>query len=145
MRVQRERGYGDAVCPLGDDNFVSTPIPENYGMRCISRSFLSISRFVDSFTRPDAELLRMAESSNVAVVDGPRLSKGLVGRMQASALAMLKAGRKHGICKFYPEWVREREGNVDTRPRTFVPFMCEGQNIFWTKIPFGQSDDEPGD
>ena len=40
MRVQRERGHGDAVCPSGDDTFVSAPIPENYGVICISGSFL---------------------------------------------------------------------------------------------------------
>ena len=40
MRVQRERRNGDGVCPSGEDTFVSAPIPENYGMRCISRSFL---------------------------------------------------------------------------------------------------------
>ena len=40
MRVRRERGHGDAVCPSGDDTFVSAPIPENYGVICISGSFL---------------------------------------------------------------------------------------------------------
>ena len=40
MRVQRERGHSDAVCPSGDDIFVSAPNPENYGVICISGSFL---------------------------------------------------------------------------------------------------------
>ena len=60
----------------------------------------------------------MAQNRNVAVVDDfeaimipkARLRKGMVGRMQPSAIAMLKTGRKpdgHGIYKCYlnAKWV----------------------------------------
>ena len=33
MRVQRQRRYGNAVCPSGADTFVSLPISKKYGMR----------------------------------------------------------------------------------------------------------------
>jgi hypothetical protein len=46
---------------IGRGTFVPDPIPEKYGMRCISRFFLRINRLVDRFARPDAELQRMAE------------------------------------------------------------------------------------
>lgn len=80
-----------------------------------------MSGLVDPFTWPDAGLHRMAENRNVAVVDGfeavmkpkARLSKGMVCRMQASVMAMLKAGTKpdsHGIHKCHLERARERGG-----------------------------------
>jgi hypothetical protein len=61
----------------------------------------------------------MAADRNVAVVDGleaimrpkARLRKGIVGTMQASAMAN---GSEKG------------EENVNTKLCTFVPFMCEG-------------------
>ena len=101
-------------------------------------------------TRPGAKLQRMAENRNDTVVDGPearmrpkaRSSKGMVSRMQASAMATPEAGRRHGICKRYPEWVRKRGRDI-SRPRTIVSFVCEGQRIIWIKVPFGQDDDEP--
>ena len=35
--------------------------------------------------------------------------------------------------------------NVMSRPRTFVPFVCEGQRIIWGGVPFGRDDEEPAD
>lgn len=69
------------------------PIPENYGMRCISRSFLCISRLVDPFVCTDAELRRMAEKRNVAMMNDfeavmtpkAKLGKGMaIGGQNAS-------------------------------------------------------------
>ena len=91
----------------------------------------------------------MAENRNDTVVDGreaimrpkARSSKDMASRMQASAMAMLEAGRRHGICKRYPEWVRERGGECHIK----TTYHCrEGQSIIWIKVPFGQDDDEPG-
>ena len=53
----------------------------------------------------------MTEHSNDIMVDNfeaimtpkARLSKGMVGRVQASVMAMPQAGRRHGICKGYSE------------------------------------------
>ena len=53
----------------------------------------------------------MAENRNDTVVGDfetimrpkARLSKGMVGREQASTMVMLEAGKKHVICKRYPE------------------------------------------
>ena len=60
----------------------------------------------------------MAENRNDTVVGDfeaimrpkARLSKGVVGMMQTSTMAMLEARRGHGTCKCYPELVRERGG-----------------------------------
>ena len=74
-----------------------------------------------------------AENRNVKVVDDievimrpkARLSEGMAGRIQASARTMLTAGRKHGIHKCYLNGSEKGQGNVNTRPRTFLPFVCE--------------------
>ena len=61
----------------------------------------------------------MADNENVGVVDDfdaimrskAGLSKGMVDRMQASAMEILKACKKrdaHGIHECYPEWGQRR-------------------------------------
>jgi hypothetical protein len=74
----------------------------------------------------------MAADRNVAVVDGleaimrpkARLSKGIVGTMQASAMAWRKPD-SHGIYATL-NGSEKGEENVNTKLCTFVPFMCEG-------------------
>lgn len=82
----------------------------------------------------------MTEHRNVAVVDTfeattrhrARLRKGMVGRMQARAMAILKAGRKpdgHGMHILYINATlngsEKGKGNVNTKLRTFAPFVSE--------------------
>ena len=95
----------------------------------------------------------MAEHSNDTVMDDfeaimtpkARLSKGMVGRVQASTMAMLQAGEGMAYVKATLNRSEKEEGNVISRPRTIGPIVCEGQSIIWIKVPFGQGDDEPGE
>ena len=87
----------------------------------------------------------MAENRNVAVVDDFEASKGMVGRIQASAMEM---GASLTVTGYMNATLNESEngnGNINTTPRTFVPFVYEGYSIIWIKVAFDQGDDEPRD
>ena len=82
----------------------------------------------------------MAKDRNVAAVDDfeaimkpeVRLGKGMVGRTQASAMAMLKAGESLTVTEYmdacYPAWVRERGGKCQHRTMYLCP-KC----ILWSE------------
>ena len=84
----------------------------------------------------------MAKDRNVAAVDDfeaimkpeVRLGKGMVGRTQASAMAMLKAGESLTVTEYMDAILHgseKGEGNVNTELYTSVP-----------SVSFGQSNDE---
>ena len=81
------------------------------------------------------------DDSEAIMTPKARLSKGVVGRRQASAMAMLGAVRRHAICVRYPEYVRERGAECHVKTMYLRPVHVR----VWNKAPFGQDDDELAD